>query len=74
MSEEHLVIAPDAEEDEQGMANADMVHYWNGRSADLWVVEAARFDTMLAPFGRPTCLSLPDGRRSASRSARIRCT
>jgi SAM-dependent methyltransferase len=33
------------------MANADMVHYWNGRPADLWVAEAARFDTMLAPFG-----------------------
>ena len=34
------------------MANADMVDYWNGRPADVWVTEAERFDTMLAPFGR----------------------
>ena len=34
------------------MANADMVEYWNGRPADVWVTEAERFDTMLAPFGR----------------------
>ncbi len=33
------------------MANADMVDYWNGRPADVWVTEAERFDTMLAPFG-----------------------
>ena len=33
------------------MANADMVDYWNGRPADVWVAEADRFDTMLAPFG-----------------------
>ena len=34
------------------MANADMVDYWNGRPSDVWVTEAERFDTMLAPFGR----------------------
>jgi SAM-dependent methyltransferase len=34
------------------MTNADMVDYWNGRPADVWVTEAERFDTMLAPFGR----------------------
>ena len=34
------------------MANADMTEYWNGRPADVWVREAQRFDTMLAPFGR----------------------
>ena len=34
------------------MANADMVDYWNGRPADVWVKEAERFDTMLASFGR----------------------
>ncbi len=34
------------------MANPDMVDYWNGRPADVWVTEAERFDTMLAPFGR----------------------
>jgi SAM-dependent methyltransferase len=34
------------------MANADMVDYWNGRPAEVWVTEAKRFDTMLAPFGR----------------------
>jgi SAM-dependent methyltransferase len=34
------------------VANADMVEYWNGRPADVWVAEAERFDIMLAPFGR----------------------
>ncbi len=34
------------------MANAGMVDYWNGRPADVWVREAERFDTMLAPCGR----------------------
>jgi SAM-dependent methyltransferase len=34
------------------MANANMVDYWNGRPAHVWVAEAERFDTMLAPFGR----------------------
>jgi hypothetical protein len=34
------------------VTNADMVEYWNGRPADVWVREAERFDTMLAPFGR----------------------
>ena len=29
-----------------------MVDYWNGRPADVWVREAERFDSMLAPFGR----------------------
>ncbi len=34
------------------MANTGMAEYWNGRPADIWVKEAERFDTMLAPFGR----------------------
>jgi SAM-dependent methyltransferase len=34
------------------MTNVEMTELWNGRSADLWVAEAVRFDTMLAPFGR----------------------
>jgi SAM-dependent methyltransferase len=34
------------------MANTDMVEYWNGRPAGVWVREAERFDSMLAPFGR----------------------
>jgi SAM-dependent methyltransferase len=34
------------------MANTDMVEYWNGRPASVWVAEAERFDRMLAPFGR----------------------
>jgi SAM-dependent methyltransferase len=34
------------------MANTDMAEYWNGRPADVWVTEAERFDSMLAPFGR----------------------
>jgi SAM-dependent methyltransferase len=34
------------------MANSDMAEYWNGRPADVWVTEAERFDSMLAPFGR----------------------
>jgi SAM-dependent methyltransferase len=34
------------------MANTNMAEYWNGRPADVWVEEAERFDTMLAPFGR----------------------
>jgi SAM-dependent methyltransferase len=34
------------------MVNADMATYWNGRPADVWVREAERFDSMLAPFGR----------------------
>jgi SAM-dependent methyltransferase len=34
------------------MANTDMAEYWNGRPAGVWVTEAERFDTMLAPFGR----------------------
>ena len=34
------------------MANDDMAEYWNGRPAEVWVTEAERFDTMLAPFGR----------------------
>ena len=33
------------------MTNTDMAEYWNGRPADVWVKEAARFDFMLAPFG-----------------------
>ena len=35
------------------MANTGMAEYWNGRPADVWVTEAERFDSMLAPFGRP---------------------
>jgi SAM-dependent methyltransferase len=34
------------------MSNTDMAEYWNGRPADVWVTEAERFDSMLAPFGR----------------------
>lgn len=34
------------------MANTEMAEYWNGRPADVWVAEAERFDSMLAPFGR----------------------
>jgi SAM-dependent methyltransferase len=33
------------------MANADMAEYWNGRPAEVWVTEAERFDSLLAPFG-----------------------
>lgn len=33
------------------MPNTDMVEYWNGRPAHVWVAEAERFDTILAPFG-----------------------
>jgi SAM-dependent methyltransferase len=33
------------------MANTDMAEYWNGRPAEIWVSDAERFDTMLAPFG-----------------------
>jgi len=29
-----------------------MTDYWNGRPASVWVSEAERFDTMLAPFGQ----------------------
>jgi SAM-dependent methyltransferase len=29
-----------------------MAEYWNGRPANVWVTEAERFDSMLAPFGR----------------------
>ncbi len=47
------------------MTNADMVDYWNGRPADVWVTEAERFDTMLAPFGRRllTSVDLEPGER-----------
>ncbi|HXZ62577.1 MAG TPA: class I SAM-dependent methyltransferase [Acidimicrobiales bacterium] len=34
------------------MANTEMDEYWNGRPAQVWVKEAERFDSMLAPFGR----------------------
>ena len=34
------------------MANTGMAEYWNGRPAAVWVTEAERFDSMLAPFGR----------------------
>jgi len=34
------------------MANSGMADYWNGRPADVWVAEAERFDSLLAPFGR----------------------
>ena len=34
------------------MTNTDMAEYWNGRPSDVWVAEAERFDSMLAPFGR----------------------
>ena len=34
------------------MTNVDMVDYWNGRPGVVWVTEAERFDTMVAPFGR----------------------
>ena len=33
------------------MANKDMAEYWNGRPANVWVSEADRFDSILAPFG-----------------------
>ena len=33
------------------MVNTDMAEYWNGRPANVWVAEAERFDSMLAPFG-----------------------
>jgi SAM-dependent methyltransferase len=29
-----------------------MADYWNGRPSSVWVAEAERFDSMLAPFGR----------------------
>ena len=29
-----------------------MAAYWNGRPAEVWVREAERFDSLLAPFGR----------------------
>jgi len=47
------------------MANTDMAEYWNGRPADVWVTEAERFDSMLAPFGRRllTAASLKPGER-----------
>jgi SAM-dependent methyltransferase len=34
------------------VANMEMVEYWNGRPSGVWVSEAQRLDTMLAPFGR----------------------
>jgi SAM-dependent methyltransferase len=34
------------------MANTGMTEYWNGRPAHVWVTEAQRFDSLLAPFGR----------------------
>ena len=42
-----------------------MIQYWNGRSADVWVTEAERFDAMLAPFGRRllTAAALKPGER-----------
>ncbi len=40
------------------MTNADMAEFWNGRSADLWVAEAERFDGMLALFGRRLLLAV----------------
>ena len=47
------------------MANTDMAEYWNGRPADVWVTEAERFDSMLAPFGRRllTAAALEPGER-----------
>ncbi len=47
------------------MSNPEMVDYWNGRPADVWVAEAERFDTMLAPFGRRllTSVDLEPGER-----------
>jgi len=47
------------------MANTEMAEYWNGRPADVWVTEAERFDTMLAPFGRRlmTAIVLKPGER-----------
>ena len=47
------------------MANTDMAECWNGRPADVWVTEAERFDSMLAPFGRRllTAIVLEAGER-----------
>jgi SAM-dependent methyltransferase len=47
------------------MANTNMAEYWNGRPADVWVTEAERFDSMLAPFGRRllTAAALEPGER-----------
>jgi SAM-dependent methyltransferase len=47
------------------MANTGMVEYWNGRPADVWVAEAERFDSLLAPFGRRllTAAALQTGER-----------
>jgi SAM-dependent methyltransferase len=47
------------------MTNADMVDYWNGRPADVWVAEAERFDDMLGSIGRrlQDALDLEPGER-----------
>src|SRR5579864_8275758 len=47
------------------MANTGMAEYWNGRPASVWVTEAERFDSMLAPFGRRllTAAALEPGER-----------
>ena len=47
------------------MANTDMAEYWNGRPAAVWVKEAERFDSLLAPFGRRllTAAALKSGER-----------
>jgi SAM-dependent methyltransferase len=39
------------------MPNAEMAEYWNGRSAEVWVSHAERFDTMLGGFGRHLLVS-----------------
>ena len=47
------------------MPNRDMAEYWNGRPAEVWVTEAERFDSLLAPFGRRllTAAALTPGER-----------
>jgi len=49
----------------RSMPNSDMAEYWNGRPSDVWVKEAERFDSMLAPFGRRllTAAALRPGER-----------
>jgi hypothetical protein len=48
------------------MTNSDMAEYWNRRPADVWVTEAERFDSMLAPFGRRLLAAAVSSRASGS--------
>jgi len=65
LSPEHSAHPTPTRTRKGSMPNTEMAEYWNGRPSDVWVKEAERFDSILAPFGRGllTAAALRPGQR-----------